>query len=116
MNINRSERGQALIIIALALVGLVGIAGLVIDGGNAFQDRQRAQNAVDSAALASAHARIRGEDLVAVALTTAAQNGYNNDQVTNLVSLYTPPRDGPHEGDIEYIQVIITSHVNTYFA
>ena len=116
MKINRFERGQALIIIALALVGLVGIAGLVIDGGNAFQDKQRAQNAVDSAALASAHARIRGENLVDVALATAAQNGYNNDGVTNIVSLYTPPKDGPHEGDIEYIQVIITSHVNTYFA
>ena len=61
MKINRFERGQALIIIALALVGLVGIAGLVIDGGNAFQDKQRAQNAVDSAALASAHARIAGQ-------------------------------------------------------
>ena len=116
MNIKSSERGQALIIIALALVGLVGMAGLVIDGGNVFQDRQKAQNAVDSAALASAHARIRGEDLVAVALASAAQNGYNNDGVTNLVSLYTPPKDGLHAGDIEYIQVIITSHVDMYLA
>jgi len=116
MKINPSERGQALIVIALAFVGIVGMAGLVIDGGNAFQDRQRAQNAVDAAALASAHARITGGDLVAAALATAAQNGYNNDGVTNIISLYTPPRDGPHAGDIEYVQVIITSHVNTYFA
>jgi hypothetical protein len=116
MKINPSERGQALIVIALALVGIVGMAGLVIDGGNAFQDRQKAQNAVDSAALASAHARLRGEDIVGVALATVAQNGYNNDGVSNIVSLYTPPKDGPHAGDIEYIQVILTSHVNTYFA
>lgn len=116
MKINPSERGQALIIIALAFVGIVGVAGLVIDGGNAFQDRQKAQNAVDAAALASAHARITGGDLVAAALASAAQNGYNNDGVTNIVSLYTPPKDGPHAGDIEYVQVIITSHVNTYFA
>lgn len=112
----QSEHGQALIIIALAIMGLVGIAGLVVDGGNAFQDRQRAQNAVDAAALASAYARIKSEDLVNAALATAAQNGYNNDGVTNLVSLYTPPVDGPHAGDIEYIQVIITSYVDTYFA
>lgn len=116
MKIKASERGQALIIIALAFVGIVGMAGLVIDGGNVFQDRQRAQNAVDAAALASAHARITGGDLVAAALATAAQNGYDNDGVTNVVSLYTPPKDGPHAGDIEYVQVIITSHVNTYFA
>jgi uncharacterized membrane protein len=111
-----SERGQALIMIALAVVGLVGIAGLVVDGGNAFQDRQRAQNAVDAAALSSAYARIKGGNLVDAALATAAQNGYDNDGVTNFVSLYTPPKDGPHAGDIEYIQVIITSYVKTYFA
>jgi hypothetical protein len=114
MKTNRFERGQALIVIALALVGLMGMAGLVIDGGNAFQDRQRAQNAVDAAALASARARIRGEDMVGTALAIAAQNGYNNDGVTNIVSLYTPPKDGPYEGNIEYIQVILRSTVPTY--
>lgn len=112
----QSERGQALIVIALALVGLVGMAGLVIDGGNAFQDRQKAQNAADTAALASAHARITGGDPVGAALAAAAENGYNNDGVTNIISLYSPPKDGPHSGDVEYIQVIIKSHVNTYFA
>jgi hypothetical protein len=116
MKINHFERGQALIIIALALVGLAGIAGLVIDGGNAFQDKQRAQNAVDAAALASAHARITGGDLVGAAMASAAENGYNNDGVTNIISLYSPPKDGPHAGDIEYIQVIIKSTVTTYFA
>ena len=60
MKTNRFERGQALIVIALALVGIIGVAGLVIDGGNAFQDRQQAQNAADAAALASAYARSRG--------------------------------------------------------
>jgi Flp pilus assembly protein TadG len=110
------ERGQTLIIVALALVGLVGIAALVIDGGNAFQDKQKAQNAADAAALASAHARITGGDLVAAAMASAAENGYSNDGVTNIISLYSPPKDGPHAGDIEYIQVKIKSHVNTYFA
>jgi hypothetical protein len=115
MNMNRFERGQALIVIALAFVGLVGIAGLVIDGGNGFQDRQRAQNAADAAALASAHARITGGNVVDAAMASAAQNGYNNDGVTNIISLYTPPRDGPHAGDIEYIQIFIRSTVRTYF-
>ncbi len=116
MKTNQFERGQALIVVALALVGLFGMVALVIDGGNAFQDRQRAQNAVDSAALAGAYARIKGGNLVDAALAAAAENGYNNDGVNNLVSLYTPPQDGPHAGDIEYIQVIITSYVKTYFA
>jgi len=115
MKKNRFERGQALIVIALALVGLIGIAGLVIDGGNAFQDRQQAQNAADAAALASAQARIQGGSMVDAAMASAATNGYNNDGVKNIISLYTPPKDGPHAGDIEYIQVIIRSTVATYF-
>ncbi|HUE98860.1 MAG TPA: pilus assembly protein TadG-related protein [Anaerolineales bacterium] len=116
MKINHLERGQALIVIALALVGITGLVGLVIDGGNAFQDRQKAQNAADAAALASAFTRIKGGDMVGAALASAAENGYNNDGVNNVVVLYSPPRDGPYAGNIEYIQIIITSHVNTYFA
>ena len=108
------ERGQALILIALTLVGLMGIAGLVIDGGNAFQDRQQAQNAADAAALASAHARITGGNVVDSAMAAAAENGFNNDGARTIISLYTPPKDGPHAGDIEYIQVIIRSTVKTY--
>lgn len=110
-------QGQALIIIALALVGLIGIVGLVVDGGNAFLDRRNAQNAADAAALAAALARIRGgQDMVATAFASAAQNGYNNDGVTNSVELFSPPKDGPHSDNVEYIQIIITSHVDTYFA
>ncbi len=53
----KTERGQALIMIALAMVGLAGMVGLVVDGGNAFLDRRNAQNAADSAALAAALTR-----------------------------------------------------------
>jgi Putative Flp pilus-assembly TadE/G-like len=111
-----AKRGQALIVIALALVGIVGMVGLVVDGGNVFFDRRGAQNAADSAALASGLSRINGEDWITAALSAAAVNGYNNDGVTNLVNVYNPPKDGPHAGNNEYLQVIITSHVDTYFA
>jgi hypothetical protein len=116
MKINRFERGQALIVIALALVGILGMLGLAVDGGNSFQDKRKAQNAADSAALASAYARIKGGDMVGAALAAAAENGYNNDGVNNVVVLYSPPKDGPYAGNIEYIQIIITSNVKTYFA
>lgn len=117
MRTHKKERGQALVVIAIALIVLFGILGLVIDGGNAFLDRRKAQNAADSAALAASVTRIRGEkDWVAAALTAAANNGYNSDGIKNVVVVYSPPTSGPYAGNIEYIQVIITSHVNTYFA
>ena len=117
MKIKHFERGQALILIALAVIGLAGMVGLVVDGGNAFLDRRNAQNAADSAVLASALARIKGEaNWSGAALESAAQNGYNNDGVRNTVELHTPPKDGPYAGDINYVQVVIISHVPTYFA
>ena len=113
----RSSRGQALIIIVIALVGIVGMIGLAIDGGNAYLDRRTAQNAADSAALAGAIARLSGgEDWVGATIASAAVNGYNNDGVTNTVQVYSPPKDGPHAEDVEYMEVIITSNVRTYFA
>ena len=56
------ERGQALVIIALAVVGLFGFSALAIDGSRVFSDRRNAQNAADTAALSAALAKIRAED------------------------------------------------------
>ena len=113
----KTERGQALILVVLAMVGLAGMVGLVVDGGNAFLDRRKAQNAADSAALAAALSRTRiGQDPRAVALASAAQNGYGNNGSSNTVQFYHPPASGPNAGKDEYVQIIITSHVKTYFA
>jgi Flp pilus assembly protein TadG len=113
----KPERGQALIVIVLAIVALAGMAGLVIDGGNVFLDKRNAQNAADSAALAAALTRGRGgSNAASVALDSAAQNGYNNDGSTNKVEVHYPPADGPYKNNAEYVQVVITSNVKTYFA
>jgi Flp pilus assembly protein TadG len=117
MKSKQRERGQVLIIVVLAIVVLTGMAGLVIDGGNAFLDRRNAQNAADSAVLAAALARVKSvPNWTNAATESAAQNGYNNDGVRSSVVLYTPPKDGPYAGDINYVQVVITSRVPTYFA
>jgi len=118
-NFTKSKpRGQALIVIVIALVGIVGIAGLVIDGGNTYLDRRSAQNAADSAALAGAIIRVNspGQDWVGAIMSSAAENGYNNDGVTNTIEVYSPPKSGPYAKNVEYAQVIITSHVKMYFA
>lgn len=114
-NTARYERGQVLVLVVLGMVALMGITALVVDGGNVFLDRRQAQNAADSAAMASALARVRGENFVQRANEVAASNGYNNDGASNNVQVYSPPIEGGHVGDIEYIQIIITSRVDTYF-
>src|SRR5690349_3395893 len=115
------ERGQALVLIALAAIGLFGIAGLAIDGSIKFSDRRHAQNAADSAALAAALAKVRGDTLwKSVGVYRAADNGYDNNHVTNDVYAYlctdADASCGPYTGDANYVQVVITSDVNTFFA
>ncbi|MFN8557785.1 MAG: TadE/TadG family type IV pilus assembly protein [Dehalococcoidia bacterium] len=46
------ERGQALVIVAMLLVPIMGLVALAIDVGNLAVTRRRLQNAVDAAALA----------------------------------------------------------------
>lgn len=111
-----SEKGQAIIIIIFAIVGLIGMSALAIDGTNAYADSRRAETAASAAALTAALTRIEGGDWRAAALSIAATNGYNNDGETNMVELNTPPLSGPYIGNAEYIEVIITSRLQTYFA
>jgi hypothetical protein len=49
---SRSERGQTLIIVTVAVVILLAIAGLAIDGGTVYLSRRRMQNASDASSLA----------------------------------------------------------------
>ena len=75
------ERGQALVIIALVVVGLFGFSALAIDGSRVFSDRRNAQNAADTSALSAALAKIRGtgNDYATAAIARASSNGYAND-------------------------------------
>ena len=121
MNNKRIQRGQALILIVLGTIGLVAITALAIDAGNSFSDRRHAQNAADTAALAAALAKINSQDFNTAATNRATSNGY--DGVTNnTVTVNNPPAagcdgsNGPYAGNDEYIQVIIRSDVNTFFA
>ncbi len=52
----RINRGQIIIIFPFLLIGLLFLAGLVIDGGYGFGQRRAAQNAADLGALAGARA------------------------------------------------------------
>jgi hypothetical protein len=107
----RLERGQTLVIVAVAMVGLLALAGLAIDGGNLVVQRRRAQNAADAAALAGtrliAAAMQECDPIVMPALdakiartvnTYAEQNGVSDtngvpgDEVNdNILAWYVDP-------------------------
>jgi Flp pilus assembly protein TadG len=113
----KSQRGQALIVIALAAVALFGFAALAIDSSRVYSDKRHAQNAADTSALAAALAKIRKQDYAAAALSRAANNGYANDadstvtvnlcSDTGVTCQALPAGADPRE----YIRVRITSVV-----
>lgn len=50
----KNERGQAMVLVVFAIVGMLAIAGLAIDGGRLHAQRRQTQNAADAAAIAGA--------------------------------------------------------------
>ena len=76
MKFNSSEKGQALIIIAFAAIGLFAFAALAIDGSMVFSDRRHAQNAADTAVLDAALSKTRGGTWEQEGLDRASESGF----------------------------------------
>lgn len=55
MRIKNQEKGQAIVLIVISMVGLIAMAALIIDGGNAYLKRRNAQTAADAGALAGVY-------------------------------------------------------------
>lgn len=134
------QRGQALVLLALGIVGLIGLTALAIDGGRAFADRRHAQNAADNASYAAALEWVKHEgDWSEVsgqwvwssiawrdpAFGIANANGFNNEDADGIISDVTldiQPFDDcenispfvPAEG--AFITVTIETELDTLFA
>ena len=113
--VRRDERGQVLVVFALALVAIVAMTGLVIDGGDTFVRRRDQQNVADQAAMAAGYAYMMNGYSTAsasnAAWNTAAANGYQNltDGVSIQVGFDAPAVNGRH------ITVTVSKpHVNNF--
>jgi Flp pilus assembly protein TadG len=110
----RAERGQVIVVAALLVPVVLGMAGIAIDVGFAMHERGHAANAADAAALAGAGVLLNGggpELAHNVALSYAQKNGYGS----SVTSVYIPPISGPHKGDGKYVEVRIASSWQTIF-
>ena len=81
----RREAGQVIVIFALALVVIIGMVGLVIDGGGAFAQRRAEQSVADVASLAGANAYMNTTGVsaataaaISAARASATRNGYTH--------------------------------------
>jgi Flp pilus assembly protein TadG len=119
MIIKAREKGQALILIALAAIGLFAFAALAIDGTRAYSNKRHAQNAADTAALAGALAFARGNDIESAAIARAQTNGYVTNGTSTEVTVTmvdVPIEDCPSDTTGKDITVTIVSHLDTTFS
>lgn len=121
MIIKASEKGQALILITLAAVGLFALAALAIDGSMAFSNKRQAQNAADAAALAAALSYAREgntSNIESIALARARSNGYENKSgdtstVVTVTITDAPAEECAGDADGKDVTVNIVSYINT---
>ncbi len=93
----RRQRGQAIVIMALAMVAICGMLALAIDAGRLYFQRRLMQDAVDAGALAGA------QDLVGTVANPSGQPNYalwhaiqDTYSVFNLTPLYNNPNGSPY--------------------
>ena len=99
------ESGQLLVVFALALIAMIGMTGLILDGGDTFVQRREQQNVADTAAMAAGYAGIGGYGVDAAAAAVASANGFVNGtngttiSVTSGSGLYTVTITKPHRNN-----------------
>ncbi|MBE3145467.1 MAG: hypothetical protein IMZ61_16320 [Planctomycetes bacterium] len=123
-----NEQGQAMVLLVLVIVGLLGALALAVDGGMILYDRRSAQNAADAAAMAGGYERannpwvtssVLSPTVQAAGHSRASDNGYSAPD--KVVTVDYPPTAGtfpfvPGDTNVDnYVRVEITSPVNTSF-
>lgn len=88
--------GQALVVAALAMVVLVALSGLAVDGSHAFEERRRAASGADAAALAATNALAEarksggnGSAIRAAVQSSLTANGLSSAQNLRWEAYYT---------------------------
>jgi Flp pilus assembly protein TadG len=86
----KGEKGASLVIVAIFMVILLGMVGLVIDGGRLYMERAVLQDAVDAAALAGAPELPISPNAVSEAENAASRNGVSTTDVDVVVTISNP--------------------------
>jgi Flp pilus assembly protein TadG len=108
-----SQRGQAIVIVAMMLVVMFGILGLALDSGRAYLDRRELQASVDAAALSAAYKYMNTPDYTQaeqVATNSYASNErlYDSPSCAGLGSLSATCAFTGSAGDV--LSIVAADH------
>ncbi|MEK6222164.1 MAG: Tad domain-containing protein [Chloroflexota bacterium] len=115
---HRSEKGQAMYLMVIGIVVLVGFTGLSIDGGRLYSDRRQAQSVADNAAFAAASVvarnKLNGND--------GPTGGWNGSSLFNRAKraaneILTDNGYGNSDSNVTNLSVTLTKQTDqgTYF-
>ena len=110
-----SKSGQVLVLTAMSLVVLMGIAGLSVDLGEFWTLRRNMQTAADAAAISAAIALRLKQDATAAGRSVSALNRFTDGVNGVTVTVNNPPASGPSAGNANYVEVIIAQAKPPYF-
>ncbi len=114
------QQGSSSLLMAFAVIVLLGMAALAIDGGMLYLQRRMAQNAADAASLAGALAIAQGygsDQIEYIVFERAKDNGFDaSGSETSVVVNWPPISPSPYAGNSNYIQVSITENIASAFA
>lgn len=118
----KNESGQIIVILAVALVAILGITALAVDGSMIYAERRDDQSTADSAALAAAQAASASPTCATAqgqAISTAQQYASQYEGVVLANDTTSPSRvEATCNADNSKltIKVMVTSNTNTTFA
>lgn len=106
--------GKVLVLFAILLPTLIGITGMVIDGGVMMSECRNLQHAADAASTAAAMKLSLGKG-TSVAVATAidvVQNG--NEMGEASVTVNIPPTSGAYAGQANHVEVFAEQQYESY--
>ncbi len=113
--ITQEGKGQSLILIVFAFLGLLAFVGLAVDLGLVYVERVQLGRACDAAALAAAQELPLEDDAIARALEYLALNGYDVYDLTNTrIELKYCGYDGAQGASADEAQTIIKIDTRSY--
>ena len=122
LNMSKRRSGAIIPFVAIALVAVLGLAALSIDGGNMYRERRNTQVAADAAADAAAMELLAGfpknggvdagGKARAAALALASAHGFTASSVV----VNTPPLSGAFAGRAGYVEVLVKTNPPRFFS
>lgn len=117
----RACDGQALFVVALSMIVLLGFLGLAIDVGILFHQHRVVQSAADAAAIAGAweleDPSVTAASITAAGQAAAAQNGVTSGTNGAVITVNNPPSLGPHTGaeNTAHVEALVSQPTSTVF-